>query len=74
MKIQILADYIGCIKDEKAMRKNFIVLVSLDEGDAIQTEWEGSVNMIRSTIRRTQDTILKEVKTKNDSIVELVQN
>ena len=30
--------------------------------------------MIKSTIRRVKDDVLKEVKSKNDSIVELVQN
>ena len=52
MKVGLLADYIDHIKivDPSASQKQFIVLVTPEEEEEANSEWEGSVNMIRKAI------------------------
>ena len=52
MKVALLADYIDHIKivDPSASQKQFIVLVTPEEEEEANSEWEGSVNMIRKAI------------------------
>lgn len=74
MKVGILVDYICLIREHNTDEmKNFIVCITLDEEDDEKSEWEGSVNMIRSSIKKTKEEILGDVRKKNESIVELVQ-
>ena len=74
MKISLLAGHIKSVRVDKKPdeKKTFIIIVTLDEGDPESNEWEGTVNMLRSTIQRTENKILREVKQKNDQIIELV--
>ena len=68
MKISLLAGHIKSVRVDKKPdeKKTFIIIVTLDEGDPESNEWEGTVNMLRSTIQRTENKILREVKQKND--------
>ena len=60
MKISILADYIKHIKrknDGSEAKNQFIVLVTPEDEDGAQSEWEGSVNMIRQTIKEMRENL-----------------
>ena len=74
MKIQILSDYISNIKSvDSTNKKNFIVLVTLDEEDDESGGWDGSVNMIKASIKKTKEEILGDVKQMNNSMMDLIQ-
>ena len=57
MKINLLSGYINhikCIKKTE-VKNSFIVLVTPEEIDDVESEWQGSINMIKKTITQMQD-------------------
>ena len=75
MQVNILANYINSIKSElkPSEKKSFIVLCTLDSDDS-QDEWLGSLNLIKSTIQKTEQRMMKDSQQKFNLMTEYVQN
>ena len=74
MKINLLSGYIKHIKRLKRtkQKKSFIVLVTPEEIDDVESEWQGSINMIKKTITQMQDDLTYDINHQIDSVKELV--
>lgn len=74
MKISFLADYIEHIRKSKSSDdKAFLVLVTPgDDAATGATEWEGSVNMIRNAIGKTEERLNEDYNVKITQVKDLI--
>ena len=72
MKISLLADYVSIIrKDLQEEQNSFLVIVTAEE-DAIETEWEGTVNQIRMVVETETEKLHDDVKQRHEILRDML--
>ena len=74
MKISLLSDYVALIKknDSTEQKNSYLVLVTSTEAAGEKSEWEGSLNVIKSTLEKSHATLKSDFDHKLDSLKSLI--